>query len=100
MSTLAVEAEIYKHPDVLECAVVARADEKWGERPHAFVVVKQAAKWAGRHDEFEKELKAFTRPLLPGFARPHWVEIMVELEKSSTGKISKKLLRDGLKQRK
>ena len=85
-----------------EVAVVARADEKWGERPHAFVVLKDPSKWAGatRAEEFSNELKAFSKGLLPGFARPAWVEIVEALEKTSTGKVSKKTLRDQLKSRK
>ena len=42
ISTIEVERAIASHPSVLECAVVAVPDEKWGERPKAFVVLKEA----------------------------------------------------------
>ena len=99
-SSLAIESRLTTHPDVSEVAVVARADEKWGERPHAFVVLKNPSKWIGKSAEFEIALKEFSKPLLPGFARPAWVEIVDALEKTSTGKVSKKTLRDQLKARK
>lgn len=94
-SSLSIEAAIYQHPDVLECAVVARPHEKYGERAHAFIILRPhtLAKWDGRPDAFAQELKDFCKPLLPGFARPEWVELTTDLPKTSTGKIQKHELR-------
>lgn len=100
ISSLSVESRLTTHPDVSEVAVVARADEKWGERPHAFVVLIDPKKWHGKSEQFSEELKAFSKGLLPGFARPAWVEVVDALEKTTTGKVSKKTLRDQLKARK
>ncbi|GAA6052555.1 hypothetical protein NBRC10513_003352 [Rhodotorula toruloides] len=94
--TLAVENELAAHDDVHECAVVARPHEKWGERPHAFVVLKPGSKWHGKHAEFETELKTFGRKKLSAFAVPEWIEVVApeELPKTSTGKIQKVALRE------
>lgn len=58
--------------------MVARTHEKWGERPHAFIILKahSASKWKGREDAFAEELKAFAKARLPGFACPEWVQIL------------------------
>lgn len=54
----------------------------------AFVVLQPSSKSAIRHqhekDVFEKELKAFAKPRLPGFARPEWVQVLEELPVSNT----------------
>lgn len=94
-SSLSIESVIYQHPDVLECAVVARPHEKYGERAHSFVILRPTAtsKWQNNADGFAVDLKSFVRPLLPGFARPEWVEIVADLPKTSTGKIQKHELR-------
>ncbi|OJT03517.1 hypothetical protein TRAPUB_5796 [Trametes pubescens] len=94
-SSLAIEQELASHPDVLEVSVVARAHAKWGERPMAFVILhpQKAAKWKGRHAEFEQDLKKHARSRLPGFACPEWVSVVDELPKTSTGKIQKVQLR-------
>ncbi|KAJ7107624.1 hypothetical protein C8R43DRAFT_905737 [Mycena crocata] len=95
-SSLAIEQELSSHPDVLEVAVIARIHVKWGERPHAFVILKSHAitKWDGRHDIFGQELKKHAHKRLPGFACPEWVQIVQELPKTSTGKIRKAELRE------
>jgi len=94
-SSLAIEQELSSHPDVLEVSVVARNHVKWGERAHAFVVLKShsVTKWKGRHDKFGEELKAHAKTRLPGFACPEWVQVVQELPKTSTGKILKTDLR-------
>jgi len=94
-SSLAIEQELSSHPDVLEVSVVARPHTKWGERPMAFVILhpQRAAKWSGRHDDFEKDLKKHARARLPGFACPEWVKVVDELPKTATGKIQKVVLR-------
>ncbi|KAK2461801.1 hypothetical protein APHAL10511_006264 [Amanita phalloides] len=94
-SSLAIEQELVTHPHVLEVSVVARQHIKWGERPMAFVTLhpQHAQRWVGRHDEFEKDLKQYTKTRLPGFACPEWVSVVSELPKTSTGKILKTELR-------
>jgi fatty-acyl-CoA synthase len=86
ISTIEVEQTILKHPAVLECAVIAIPDEKWGERPKAFVTLK------GSHSITEEELIAFCRNNLAHFKCPDKVEFC-ELPKTSTGKVQKYLLR-------
>ncbi|KAM0793453.1 hypothetical protein ACM66B_000896 [Microbotryomycetes sp. NB124-2] len=97
ISSLSIESALSAHPDVLEVACVARSHEKWGERPHAFVVLREGSSWHGKQVEFEKELKKFSRGKMPAFAIPEWVELVPALEKTSTGKIQKHVLRDKLK---
>ena len=92
ISTIQVEQALVQHPDVLEAAVVAIADEKWGERPKAFVTLRGGAAVT------ESELIAFSRETLPGFKAPSEVEFG-ELPKTSTGKIKKYELRERERQR-
>jgi fatty-acyl-CoA synthase len=82
-----VERALVRHPDVLEAAVVAIPDEKWGERPKAFVTL------TGEGTITEDELIAFSREALAGFKVPSEVEFR-ELPKTSTGKIKKCDLRE------
>ncbi|MDG9875432.1 acyl-CoA synthetase [Pseudomonas juntendi] len=88
ISTIEVEDALYKHPAVLEAAVVARPDEKWGETPCAFVALKP-----GREDTREADISSWCREHLAGFKVPKTV-VFGELPKTSTGKIQKYLLRD------
>ncbi|MNR01024.1 Long-chain-fatty-acid--CoA ligase FadD13 [compost metagenome] len=81
---------LYRHPAVLEAAVVARPDEKWGETPCAFVTLKQG------HDSSQAEIVAFCREHLAHFKVPKTVVFDV-LPKTSTGKIQKYVLRDWAK---
>jgi fatty-acyl-CoA synthase len=87
ISTVEVERVLVSHPDVLEAAVVAMPDEKWGERPKAYVALRSGATLT------EEELIAFARESLPGFKAPSAVEFG-ELPKTSTGKVRKFELRD------
>jgi len=87
ISTIEVEQTIVKHPAVLECAVVAVPDEKWGERPKAFVVLKPGMQAT------EREIVEFCRRHIAHFKCPAAVEFG-ELPKTSTGKIQKFILRD------
>jgi fatty-acyl-CoA synthase len=87
ISTIEVEQAIVKHPAVLECAVIAIPDEKWGERPKAFVTLKADAVLS------ELELIDFCREHLTHFKCPAAVEFG-ELPKTSTGKIQKYVLRE------
>jgi fatty-acyl-CoA synthase len=87
ISTIEVERALVRHPDVLEAAVIAIPDEKWGERPKGFVTLRPGASVT------ESELIAFARETLPGFKAPSEVEFG-ELPKTSTGKIKKYELRE------
>jgi fatty-acyl-CoA synthase len=86
ISSIEVEDVLYRHPDVLAAAVVARPDPKWGETPCAFVELK-----FGVHTTPE-EIVAHCRKHLAGFKVPRFV-VFGELPKTSTGKIQKFELR-------
>lgn len=90
ISTIEVEDALYKHPAVLEAAVVARPCEKWGETPCAYVTLK------GGHALDEATLVSFCREHLAGFKVPKTV-VFADLPKTSTGKIQKFVLRDWAK---
>ncbi|WP_119419284.1 acyl-CoA synthetase [Desertibaculum subflavum] len=87
ISTLEVESVLYRHPAVLEAAVVARPDAKWGETPCAFITLKNGA------SATDKEIIAFCRDNLAHFKCPKTV-VFTDLPKTSTGKIQKFVLRD------
>ncbi|MDZ5436106.1 acyl-CoA synthetase [Pseudomonas fluorescens] len=91
ISTIEVEDVLYRHPAVLEAAVVARPDEKWGETPCAYIKLK-----ADFQDIQEADIILFCRDHLAGFKLPKTV-VFSELPKTSTGKIQKYLLRDWAK---
>ncbi|TSD83375.1 acyl-CoA synthetase [Mycobacterium sp. KBS0706] len=87
ISTIEVEGVLYRHPAVLEAAVVARPDDKWGETPCAFVTLRPGA------EATAEEIIAFSRQHLAGFKCPKTV-VFGDLPKTSTGKIQKFVLRD------
>lgn len=87
ISSLEVEEVLYRHPKVMEAAVVARPDEKWGESPCAFVTLKPG------ESASEAEIVAFCRDNLARYKVPRTV-VFVELPKTSTGKIQKFVLRE------
>ncbi len=88
ISTIEVEDVLYSHPDVLEAAVVARPDEKWGETPCAFVTLKDNARPLAAAD-----LIAYCRERLAHYKCPKAV-LFGPLPKTSTGKIQKNVLRE------
>jgi fatty-acyl-CoA synthase len=88
ISSLEVEEVLYKHPDVMEAAVVARPDAKWGETPQAFVTLKPGAR-----EVTEADIIAWCRTHLAHFKCPRFVTFG-PLPKTSTGKIQKFELRD------
>lgn len=90
ISSIEIEGALYRHPAVLEAAVVARPDEKWGESPCAFVTLKDDVKASA------EDLMAHCRTLLAGFKIPRTV-LFGPLPKTSTGKIQKHVLRDKVK---
>ncbi len=88
ISSIEVEDTLYRHPAVLEAAVVARPDEKWGETPCAFVTLKD-----GASDISESDIIAFCRQKMARFKAPKTV-VFGPLPKTSTGKIQKFKLRE------
>jgi fatty-acyl-CoA synthase len=87
ISTIEVEGLLYKHPAVLEAAVVARPDDHWGETPCAFVTLKNG------QSATEDEIIAFCRENMAKFKVPKTV-IFDDLPKTSTGKVQKFILRE------
>src|SRR5690606_26862856 len=91
ISSIEVEDALYKHPAVASCAVVARADDKWGETPVAYVELKPGM------SATEDEIVAHCRALLARFKCPRMV-VFAEIPKTSTGKIQKFRLRQMAKE--
>ncbi|MEM7406665.1 MAG: acyl-CoA synthetase [Pseudomonadota bacterium] len=89
ISSIEVEDALYAHPDILEAAVVAKPDEKWGETPCAFVRIREGSTLD------EGGVIAWCREHLAHFKCPRTV-VFGELPKTSTGKIQKFKLRDSL----
>jgi fatty-acyl-CoA synthase len=89
ISSVEVEGVLLRHPAVQEVAIVGLPDEKWGETPHAFVVLSDGASAEGA------ELIAFARERLAHFKAPRGVTFVSELPKTATGKIQKFVLRKG-----
>jgi fatty-acyl-CoA synthase len=87
ISSIEIEQALAKHDAVLEAAIVAMPDEKWGERPKAFVELKEG------HEVGEEEIIAFCREHLARFKCPAKVEFG-ELPRTSTGKVQKFVLRE------
>ena len=91
ISTVEVEQAIVSHPAVLEAAVIGVPDEKWGERPKAFVVLRQDS---GIGEVSEEELLEHVRSKIARYKAPKAIEIVPELPKTSTGKVQKFELRE------
>jgi acyl-CoA synthetase (AMP-forming)/AMP-acid ligase II len=89
ISSVEVEGVLLRHPAVLEVAVVGVPDEKWGEAPHGFVVLKTGA------TANKNELREFARSRLAHFKVPRGFTFVAELPKTATGKIQKYVLRAG-----
>ncbi len=82
---------LYRHPAVLEAAVVARPDAKWGETPCAFVTLKPET-----NNVTAEDIIAFCRDNMAHFKAPKTV-VFADLPKTSTGKVQKYVLRDRAK---
>jgi fatty-acyl-CoA synthase len=87
ISSIEVEGILLQHPAVQEAAIVGMSDEKWGETPYAFVVLRAACAAT------EAELRAFMRERIAHFKCPKTVRFVPELPKTATGKIQKYVLR-------
>ena len=87
ISSIEVESALLRHPAVQEVAVVGMPDEKWGETPHAFIIVRSGALVT------VDELREFARGQLAHFKVPKVFNLVAELPKTATGKIQKFVLR-------
>jgi fatty-acyl-CoA synthase len=89
ISSIEVEGTLLRHPCILEAAVVGVPHDKWGEAPHAFVVLRPGmTATAG-------EIVEHTRAHLAHFKAPKGVTFVAELPKTATGKVQKFVLRGG-----
>jgi fatty-acyl-CoA synthase len=88
ISSPEVEDALYKHPAVLECAVIGVPDEKWGETPKALVVLREG------HSATGEDIIAFAREQLAHFKCPTSVEFVESLPRTATGKLQKFVLRE------
>jgi len=88
ISSIEVEGFLYKHPAVLEAAVIGVPDERWGETVCALVVLKPGAQAS------EEELIEFCRAQLAHFKCPRRIQFIEALPRTATGKIQKNVLRD------
>lgn len=87
ISSVEVEGALLHHPAVQEAAVVGMPHERWGESPHAFVVLRPGA------GATEDEMKEFVRDRLAHFKTPQWITFVDDLPKTATGKVQKYVLR-------
>jgi fatty-acyl-CoA synthase len=88
VSSVEVEGVLYQHPDILEVGVVAIPDQKWGEVPKAFVVLKP-----GKALD-EATLQQWCRERMTHFKVPKAFEFVDALPRTATGKLQKYVLRD------
>ena len=91
ISTIEIEKTLYRHPAILEAAVTAMPDEKWGETPCAFVTLHANA------EASEQDIIDYCRANMARFKAPRKVVFGV-LPKTSTGKIQKFELRERARQ--
>ena len=89
ISSVEVEGVLMRHPAVKEVAVVGMPDEKWGESPHAFVVITNDATVT------EADIIDYAREHMAHFKAPRKVNFVAKLPKTATGKIQKYVLRSG-----
>lgn len=89
ISSVEIEGCLLRHPAVREVAVVGMPHERWGESPHAFVILREGA------NATEDDLKLHVRNNLAHFKTPQWVTFVDELPKTATGKVQKFILRAG-----
>jgi fatty-acyl-CoA synthase len=87
ISSVEVEGVLLRHPAVQEVSVVGMPHPKWGEAPHAFVVLRSNLVCT------EGDIREFARQNLAHFKVPQWVSFVPELPKTATGKIQKYVLR-------
>ena len=90
ISSVEVEGVLLRHPSVAEAAVVGLPSDKWGETPHAFVLLLP-----GASPVTSEELIAFVRERIAHFKAPRGITFVTDLPKTATGKIQKYVLRGG-----
>jgi fatty-acyl-CoA synthase len=88
ISSPEVEDALYKHPAVLECAVIGVPSEKWGETPKALIVLREGA------TATEQEILDFSRQHLAHFRCPTSVDFVESLPRTATGKLQKFVIRE------
>ncbi len=88
ISSLEIEQVLYGHPAILECAVIGKNDEKWGEVPLALIVLREG------YQVTPEEMIQYARENLAHFKSPREVKILTEFPKGGTGKILKSVLRE------
>jgi fatty-acyl-CoA synthase len=88
ISSLEVEQVLYSHPDIAECAVIGKLDDKWGEVPLAFVVLREGSTIT------PQEVIDFAKSRLARFKAPKEVRFIDEFPRGGTGKILKSVLRE------
>lgn len=88
ISSIEVEGVLYEHPAVLEAAVIAVPHEKWGETPHAYIVLRENV------EVTEDEFIAFSKERLAHFKAVTSITFVEELPKTASGKIQKVQLRN------
>ena len=88
ISTIEVEQALMSHPCVQEATVVGVPDDKWGERPKAYVVLRNGT------SATQEELIAHVKTKIASYKAPREVSIIADLPKTSTGKIQKFVLRE------
>ena len=89
-----IESVLYRHPAVLEAAVIGLPDEEWGEVVSAVIVTRPGQTLTGQ------ELVDFCRTSLAGYKKPKKVFFLDELPKNPSGKILKRVLRENLANKK
>lgn len=88
ISSTEIEGVLYKHPSVMEVAVIAVPDEKWGEVPKAIIVLRPGA------EVTEQDIIDYTRANMANFKAPKSIEFVEALPKTATGKLQKFRLRE------
>ena len=91
ISSLEVESILYLHPAVLEASVVARADERWGESPCPFVMLKESVD-RSKEGEAAEDIIRFCKEKMPAYWVPKSV-VLGPLPKTATAEVQKHLLR-------
>jgi len=87
ISSVEVEGCLLRHPAVQEVAVVGIPHEKWGEAPHAFIILRDGV------ETTEDAIRQHVRDNLAHFKTPQWVSFVDDLPKTATGKVQKFVLR-------